>query len=278
MSSWIGERASGNGDVDWFRFTLSSSRRVVITLGDLPVDGRLELYGSCTKLLATADHAGTRFEELTRLLARGTYRVRVTANGDGSSPSPYVLRFRTLSAGLPVKSTTVTRAGATLRIAGEVVNNTGSTRGAITVTATLRSGSGKTVATLRGVTFARRLSDGGATSFAITGTVPAYATISYSATSVAPSAAYAFAAGTVTSTAEPDGTVVETGTIRNTGSTTATTATVARTWYGRRGEILDRGTATLSPSRLAPGVTGVFTVVRPALPVVDASGTQARPR
>jgi hypothetical protein len=223
------------------------------------------------------DHLGTRFEELTTVLARGTYRVRVTVHGAGGSPDPYVVRFRALSAGLPVKSATVTLSGATIRITGEVVNNTGSTRGPATVTATLRNSAGRTVATLRGVTFARRLGDGRVTSFVIAGIVPAYASISYTATSVAPGASYGLTPGTLGSVPGAGGTVTETGTIRNTGTTTVSGVTVARTWYGRRGQLLDRRVAMLSPSRLVPGATGSFTVVRPALSTVDASGTQARP-
>ena len=278
VGSWIGERAGGSGDTDWFRFTLTSTRRVVVTLGDLPVDARLDLYSSCSTLLATVDHAGTRFEELTKLLARGTYRVRVTTHGTSGSPNPYVVRFRPLSAGLPVKTVTVTRTGTTIRIAGEIVNNTGSTRGPVTVTATLRSSTGKSVATLRGVTFARRLGDGSVTSFVIAGTAPAYASISYSATSSAPWSSYSLGASAVSYAPGAGGTVIETGTVRNLGTTIATSVSVARTWYGPRGQILDQRTAALSPSRLAHGAFGSYRLVRPSLPGVQATGTQLRPR
>lgn len=275
VGSWIPDRISGAGDVDWFRFTLTSTRRVMVTLGDLPVNGRLDLYGSCSTLLATADRSGARFEELTRVLAAGTYRVRITAR-EAWSPSPYVVRFRALAAGLPIRSTRVSLAGSSLRIVGDVVNNTGLTRGPVTVTATLRSSSGKVVATLRGVAFARWLGNGRVTSFVIAGVVPSYASISYAVTSAAPGRSYGLAAGSVTTTTEPDGTTRETGSIRNTGSTTATGITVVRTWYGRRGEIIERRGATLSPSQLAPGATGSFTLIRPVLPTLQASRTEAR--
>lgn len=277
-STWIREQVGASGDEDWFRFSLSSTRRVVVTLGDLPVDGRLELYKSCSTLLATADHAGSRFEELTRVLAAGTYRVRVTARGDASSTSQYALRFRALAGGLPIKSTTVTRSGTAVRIVGEVVNNTGSKRGPVTVTATLRSRSGKIVATLRGKAFARKLASGGVTSFVISGTVPSYASISYKATSVAPRTSYRLAAGTITYVPGPGGTVRETGTIRNNGSSTEASVKVARTWYGDRGEVLERRLAAVSPSQLVRRATGTFAIIRPALADVQASRTQGRAR
>jgi hypothetical protein len=160
---------------------------------------------------------------------------------------------------------------------GEIVNNTGSTRGPITVTATLRNSSGRTVATLRAVAFARRLGDGGVTSIVIAGTTPAYTSISYRVTSAAPWSSYALSPGPVTSSTGAGGTVTETGTVRNVGTATAARVAVARTWYGRRGEILDQRTATASPSRLARGATGSYKLVRPVLPGAQMSGTQARP-
>ena len=58
---WVSERASGGGDVDWFRFTVPATRRVVVTLGDLPVNAAIDLYGGCSTRLKTGDQAGTRF-------------------------------------------------------------------------------------------------------------------------------------------------------------------------------------------------------------------------
>ena len=170
-SSWRTDRASGNGDVDWFRFSLASGRRVVVTAGDLPVNARLDLYSSCSTHLASADaSSGTRFEELTRRLNGGTYRVRVSFPGGGRSNSPYLLRFRVLSNSTTVKSARVTQGaggGGTVRIAGEVVNGTGGTTGVATVTATFRNGSGGVVGTLSTRSFARRLGDGDVSPFVL---------------------------------------------------------------------------------------------------------------
>ena len=65
--TWITDRPSGNGDTDWFRFTLKAGHRMVLTAGDLPVNARLDLYSSCSVRLATVDaNTDARYEELTR--------------------------------------------------------------------------------------------------------------------------------------------------------------------------------------------------------------------
>ena len=92
----IGERSSGNDDADWFEFHLAHQRDVRITLDDLPVKGRLDLYRSCSNLLASSNHPGTQAESLKRHLAKGTYRIRVTSPDNGWSASPYSLLIKPL--------------------------------------------------------------------------------------------------------------------------------------------------------------------------------------
>ena len=278
-SSWLSDRSSGNGDVDWFRFTLSSKRRVVVTLGDLPVNARLDLYSSCSKRLAGSDDTGTRYEEITRVLGAGTYRVKVSFPSGTWSGTPYALKFRVMSSGMPVKSTRITSGaggGGPIRIVGEVLNNTGVTRGRATITATFKDKAGRTVAKRTGLGFARRLGDGSVTPFVISGSVPAYASISYSVTTASLTALRKLSLATLTRTVNPNGTVTEKGTVKNTGTTTASSVMVVRTWYGRRGEVLDRGYAYVSPSTLGPGKTGSFTVLRPLLADVQGTRTQIR--
>lgn len=277
--TWLADRAGGNGDEDWFRFSLTSARRVVVTAGDLPVDARLDLYGSCSTRLATSDASGTRFEEITKDLAAGTYRVRVTFHGGASSASPYVVRFQPMAGGLPVKSWRTTAGeggGGPVRIVGEVLNNTGSTTGRATVTATFRSSSGKVVATIRTLAFAKRLGDGAVTPFVVSGTVPAYASVSFTVTKGTLGPRRSLALKDLTLTFNGNGTVTERGTVRNTGTTTAKAVEVARTWYGSRGTILDRRLATISPSTLGAGKSGTFTILRPVLTGVKASRSALR--
>jgi glucose/arabinose dehydrogenase len=93
----IAERSSGNGDGDWFEFHIGSKRAVRVTLADLHVKGRLDLYRSCTNLLATSNDPGKQAESLKRTLKKGTYRIKVTSPNDGWSSSPYSLLIKSLA-------------------------------------------------------------------------------------------------------------------------------------------------------------------------------------
>jgi glucose/arabinose dehydrogenase len=90
------ERSSGGGDDDWFEFHLGSKREVRIKLDDLHLKGRLDLYRSCSNLLATSNQPGKSAESITRTLKKGTYRIRVTSPDDGWSSVPYSLRIKLL--------------------------------------------------------------------------------------------------------------------------------------------------------------------------------------
>ena len=277
--SWTGDRASGNGDTDWFRFSLKARHLMVITAGDLPVNARLDLYSSCSTRLATVDaNSDARYEELTRELAAGTYRVKVSFPGGGRSDNPYALRFRAMASGLSVKSWRATSGptGGAVRIVGEVLNNTGSTVGRPMVKATFRTAGGSVVATLSEKAFAARLGDGAVTPFAITGTVPTYASVTFSVSRGSLATRRSLDLTSLTRTTNGNGTVTEKGTVKNVGSTTARSVAVARTWYGRRGEVLDRGSGFVSPSTLGPGKSGSFTILRPVLANVQGTRTGLR--
>jgi glucose/arabinose dehydrogenase len=275
--AWVADTTSGNGDQDWFRFTLPSKHRVVVTAGSLPVDATMELWSSCGKRLAVSDAGGTHYEQITKVLAAGTYRVHVVAKRGARSDLPYAVQFRPMSSGLPVVSSQVTASGGQVRIVGEVMANTGATRGRVTVTATFRNAAGKVVGTLHGTGFAARLSDGARTSFVITGAMGAYASVRLTVTGVA--AAVTVPSVSITSlvaTAGLGGTATETGSVKNRGTSTARSVSVARTWYGTRGEVLAVGWATVSPTTLAKGASGTFTVHRPAMPTYNGSSSQVR--
>ena len=47
-------------DVDWYKFSLTSSATMRIILGNLPEDASLSLYSGCSKLLVTSDRGGTQ--------------------------------------------------------------------------------------------------------------------------------------------------------------------------------------------------------------------------
>ena len=274
--SWHAERASGDGDEDWFSFRTPARGRVVVSLGDLPVDARLGLYSACGTPLATSDATGTHFEELTRTLAAGTYRIRVTVPSDARSMAPYVVRAFVAGRSLAVKSATVTRGTGSVRIAGEVLNARGSTVGPITVTVRLRNAKGAVVRTLSTKAFGTRIGAGGVTPFSLTARVPGWTSLRYSLAAGAPHASRSLSLSAIARTIRANGTVAETGSVRNTGRKTARPVTVARTWYGRRGEVLATGQVRTTPSTLRPGATGRFTIIRPALTGVQATRTRVR--
>ncbi|MFN8629477.1 MAG: PQQ-dependent sugar dehydrogenase [Chloroflexota bacterium] len=258
-----GDGTTANHDEAWFKFTLSSQRRVVMTLGSLPVNAKLELRSSCGTVLASSDHTGTRFEQLVKVLKAGTYRLRVVAIGGATSSSPFALQFRALPSGAPVLSSVAKRSGSTVKVSGEVMNNTGATKGKVTVTATFLNGT-KTVATLRGTAFGYRLAYGAVTPFVLSGTVPTYTSLKLTTSIASASSGPTLAITSLAYSAGTAGSTLEKGTIKNTGSSTARSVAVARTWYGSRGEVLGVGTATVSPSTLTRGRSGSFTVTRSA--------------
>ena len=92
----IAERSSGNEDADWFSFHIGHQRDVRITLDNLPVKGRLDLYKSCSNRVASSNNAGKQAETLKRHLSKGTYRIRVTSPDNGWSASPYSLLIKPL--------------------------------------------------------------------------------------------------------------------------------------------------------------------------------------
>jgi len=144
------------------------------------------------------------------------------------------------------------------------------------VTATFLNGT-KTVATLKATAFANRISDGGVTPFVLSGIVPTYTTLRLTATAASPVSGPTLAFTALAYSAGPGGTTLEKGTVKNTGSKTARSVTVARTWYGARGEVIGVGYGTVSPSTLAPGKSGTFTITRPAgLTTLQATGSQWR--
>jgi glucose/arabinose dehydrogenase len=268
IGSWLTDYLNGDGttanhDENWFKFTLTSTRRVVMTAGSLPVDAKLELRSSCSTVLATSDHTGTRYEQITKVLGAGTYRLHVIGNGGAHSTTPYVVRFRQLSSGAPVLSSVAVRNGSTVTVSGEVLNNTGATSGKVTVTATFLNGT-KTVATLKGSAFAYRIGSGGVSPFRLSGTVPTYTSVKLTTTWASPSSGPTLVVTGVVYAAGAGGTTLEKVTVKNTGTKTAKSPAVGRTWYGPRGEVLGVGFASGSPTSLAPGKSATYTVTRPA--------------
>lgn len=128
LNTWIVDGIEPSGDIDWFRFTTGANRYALVTLGKLAANYTLELYSSCGTKLATSARSGVQYEEIYRYLPAGTYRVRVSGVSGAHSATTYVLRFRTLAAGVLVLSYRTWTEPGKLFVVGELLNNTGQTR------------------------------------------------------------------------------------------------------------------------------------------------------
>ncbi len=64
---------------DYYKFTLSSRKRITFTLNGLSQDADLQLQSSIGSQLVLSENEGTSGETFTRTLDAGTYYVRVFA-------------------------------------------------------------------------------------------------------------------------------------------------------------------------------------------------------
>ena len=69
---------------DYFRFTLTRTRSIVVFLSDLSANADLYLEDANGRVLSRSTNSGTNFESLLRTLEAGTYFIRVDANDSGT--------------------------------------------------------------------------------------------------------------------------------------------------------------------------------------------------
>ena len=117
-----------SNDVDWYRFKLTATTRMRLALGDLTTGGQLDLY---QKLLDPPADLGSgrqrRRGDHPAACPAGTYAVRLSGSGTGShatAPRPHPQDAGTG----PRCSSTNPVEGSTLRLVGELYNNTTKTR------------------------------------------------------------------------------------------------------------------------------------------------------
>ncbi len=260
-STWRSTVLGSSTDVDWYRFTLGTSARVQVVLGDVAVPSRLELFRGCTTSVAVSDRGGTGMEEIVTTLPAGTHAVRISGTGSATAPSQ-VLRIRTIGSGVTVLSSRAITSGSTLRLVGEVYNNSTSWRGPVKVTARLYNASNVLLASWQSTADLQQLAPLGRSPFRISGARPAgFAratfTISAATTLLRPTVP------TITAwsgTTDAQGRYKVTGSMRN-GAAATTVARVAVTLYGERAEVLDGGLATVATTTLAAGETTTFSLV-----------------
>ena len=237
--AWRPGRLASGSDVDWFKFTNTSSRTVQINLAELPGSASLKLYKGCSTLLATSDRPGDHPEEIIKVLPKGTYAIKITSKGT-TSDATYKFRIRRLGTGLTVMSAKAIEddGAGTLRLVGEVWNGYGSTRGPITVTAKLYDADGHLLATRHATALLSATSHSRAP-FAIGGSLPdGFARAQYSASSVASKTSIRGVAVHATGFTEVDGRWQARGTLKATHGAVKSLK-VMLTLYGDHGEVVD---------------------------------------
>ena len=137
VGAWLNKKIDTPGDVDWFRFSVPRTGYALVVLGGLDADLRLDLYSSCTHLVASSQHGGTVYEAIYARLAAGTYRVKVSGIGGAVSSNPYSLRFRNLAERVQLDSRSSWAAAGRVTIVGVVMNNTSTYKRSVTVRADL---------------------------------------------------------------------------------------------------------------------------------------------
>jgi hypothetical protein len=86
---------SPTGDLDYYRFVITNSGTITITLGTLPGDYDLKLFNSAGTQLAISQAGGTSSETISRTVSPGTYYAQVYGyNGANSATSCYTLRVQ----------------------------------------------------------------------------------------------------------------------------------------------------------------------------------------
>ena len=71
-------------DADYYRFTLSSTRRVWFELGNLTADADLFLHNASGRQIYSSRRTGTNYDAISATLAAGTYYLRVDAFASGT--------------------------------------------------------------------------------------------------------------------------------------------------------------------------------------------------
>jgi hypothetical protein len=86
---------SPSGDIDHYKFVITTSGTITITLGTLPGDYDLKLLNSAGTQLAISQAGGTSSESITSTVSPGTYYAQVYGySGANSATSCYTLRVQ----------------------------------------------------------------------------------------------------------------------------------------------------------------------------------------
>ena len=246
-------------DVDWYRFKLTTTTRMRLALGDLTTGGRLDLYRNCSTLLQTSDRAGNAAEEIIRSLPAGTYAVKLSGSGDTTTP-PNAILIRKMPNSVHVMSSTTKIEGNTLRLIGELYNNTTRTVGPVKVTARLYNAANGLLATRTAYADLSYMPATSRAPFRIVGSLPAgfnHASFTVSAPVTTRRIGAPIPVST-TNGLDGAGHWHVAGTIRNPYTRTVTTVWTTVTLYDGRGNILDATRAKVGRTTLGAGKSTTF--------------------
>jgi hypothetical protein len=86
---------SPSGDIDNYKFVITTGGTITITLGTLPGDYDLKLLNSSGTQLAISQAGGTTSESISRTMTAGTYYAQVYGyNGANSASTCYTLKVQ----------------------------------------------------------------------------------------------------------------------------------------------------------------------------------------
>jgi hypothetical protein len=89
-------RITPSGDLDFYRFVITTGGTATVTLTTLPADYDLRIYSNNGQQLAVSQNGGTANETITRTYTPGTYFARVEGyNGANNATVCYTLRVAT---------------------------------------------------------------------------------------------------------------------------------------------------------------------------------------
>ena len=165
----------------------AASARPTTWTGTASSSRRPRASGSCSATLRSAPvssciaaarprspastQGGTTPEVLHKTLAAGTYAVKVIGKSQ-SSTQKYALMIWRLPKTVTILGAKTSIEGSTLRLVGEVYNNTADTRH-VTVTARLYNAAGTLLATRTAATLVSKIKSHGRSPYLITGSLPA---------------------------------------------------------------------------------------------------------
>ncbi len=257
--TWQSGNFSHAGDADWYRFKVTTTTRVRLILGNLPVPGKMDLFKGCSTLLQTSDRGGNASEEIVRSLPAGSYAVRLSGTGTTSTPN-YLFRIRAIANGVHVLTSRTRVDGGVLRLVGEVYNNTSRSVGSVLVTAKLYNVANRLLATRTARTTLSYISSHGRSPFLISGSVPAgfdHWTFGVSAPAT-PKRLGAPTINIASSGPNAAGRLTFTGSAKNNYSGSVERPPVAATLYDSLGNVLDVARASVGRTTLRHGSSTPF--------------------